>query len=389
MLTVNYITRPWFFDISVEFIREFKKLVNLNVIIIISPENAGYLGISKTDAQTYLDKTLKLEDVLKGDMRDRLNPYFEGANVLCKFEQHKESSYKNALGWLKLLNKYPLLKADLNIVETLSLADWYLLFKLKRKNIYYIIHDPQPHTGESRGRVEVINKLYFPYIHKFITYSEFSAGLFRQYYPAYADKVISFKMPVFTSQKVEATTKPKSGNKKIVFFGRISPYKGVELFYDAAAQISKTNLDVNFVVAGKAQDDYRPAFLGNNPYPNIQIRNHFIDLEELSEIMSDADLCVLPYFDATQSGVIMTCYAFNLPVLVSDCPGLLEYCFDTDAFSFKNKDMDSLVRKMENLIADDTLLHKNRQQIAGYAAQNVSLINSNLLLSDLSGAEIT
>ncbi|MBW4890069.1 glycosyltransferase family 4 protein [Mucilaginibacter sp. HMF5004] len=383
MLTVNYITRPWFFDISIEFIREFKNLVNLNVIIIISPESAGYLGISDEDAAAHLDKTLKLGDVLKGELYHRLNPYFEGANVLCKFEQHKESSYKNALGWHKLLRNNPgLLKADLNIIETLSLADWYLLLKLRNKKIYYIIHDPQPHTGEGRGRTELINKLYFPYLQKFITYSEFSAGLFKQHYPDYANKVLTFKMPIFTSQKLDIKIPTKKvRTKKIVFFGRLSPYKGVELFYDAAAHISKTNPDINFVIAGKAHEGYAPPFLNNNPQPNIEIRNHFIGLEELAEIMTDADLCVLPYFDATQSGVIMTCYAFNLPVLVSDCPGLLEYCFDKENFSFTNKDLQSLTDKMENLITNEALVMKNKQQIVDYSSQNISLVNSKLILA--------
>ena len=145
-------------------------------------------------------------------------------------------------------------------------------------------------------------------------------------------------MPVFTSQKLPVkTTAKKSGIKKIVFFGRISPYKGVELFYDAAVALSAKNADVEFVIAGKAHEGYDPGFLKNNQVPAVTIRNHFIDLPELAEIMSDADLCVLPYFDATQSGVIMTCYAFGLPVLVSDSPGLLEYCFDRENFSFENK----------------------------------------------------
>lgn len=382
MLNVNYITRPWFFDISVEFIREFKKQVNLTVIIIVSPESAGYLGINDADAKTYLDKILPLAEVLKGEQYQRLNPYFEGANVVCKFEQHKESHYKNALGWIKLLNQYPkLLKADFNIIETLSLADWYFLIRLRNKKIFYIIHDPQPHTGEGRGRVEMINKLYFPNIQKFITYSNFSTELFKAHYPAYADKVITFKMPVFTSQKLPVkTTAKKSGIKKIVFFGRISPYKGVELFYDAAVALSAKNADVEFVIAGKAHEGYDPGFLKNNQVPAVTIRNHFIDLPELAEIMSDADLCVLPYFDATQSGVIMTCYAFGLPVLVSDSPGLLEYCFDRENFSFENKNLQHLIEKMQHLIDNDALLNANREQIKEYAAQNVSLLNSSLLM---------
>ena len=76
----------------------------------------------------------------------------------------------------------------------------------------------------------------------------------------------------------------------------------------------------------------------------------------------------------------MTCYAFGLPVLVSDSPGLLEYCFDRENFSFENKNLQHLIEKMQHLIDNDALLNANREQIKEYAAQNVSLLNSSLLM---------
>lgn len=384
MLTVNYITRPWFLDISLELIRELKTQVNLNVIIIISPDNAGYLGISSTDAERFKNKTLQLNKVLSSTSLERFNPYFNGANVICKFEEHKESSYKNTLSWIRILYKNTyLLNADLNIIESLSLADWYFLFKIRNKRIFYILHDPVPHTGEKRSRAEVISMIYFPYIQKFITYSNYSTQLFEQHYSKHADKTLTLRMPVFSSQKLNGLGKKKSVVKKIVFFGRISPYKGVELFYAAAAILSQRNDNLQFIIAGKAIENYEPDFLNDNQFDNIKILNKFIDLEELADLLSDASFCVLPYFDATQSGVIMTCYAYNVPVLVSDCQGLLEYCFDKENFSFKNKDVDALIERMQNLINHDLLLSNNRRQIELYSSQNVSLLNCNAILNQL------
>ncbi|OAQ42052.1 hypothetical protein A5893_02755 [Pedobacter psychrophilus] len=383
MLQVNYITRPWFFDISVEFIRELKQRVNLNVILIIAPATASYLGLSDQEAKRYLNKTLKLEDVLKGENYQRLYPYFEGANVLCKFEEHNESSIKNAFGWSKLLfSNKNIYKADYTIIESLSFADWYFLFRIRNKKLFYIIHDPVAHTGEERGRIDTLNKLYFPYIDKFITYSHFSAKIFSQNFPLYKEKLEIFKMPIYTSLNIgKQKAYEVKKRKKVVFFGRISPYKGAELFYDAAIQLAIDYVDTDFIIAGKAIEGYNPDFLNYNPYQNIIIKNRFIDLEELHEIMSDADLCVLPYLDATQSGVIMTAYAFGLPVLVSDCEGLLEYCFDKENFSFSNGDIDDLRNKMEILISSPDLLALNKQQILAYSKQNVSAKNVDLTIS--------
>ncbi|HTN19809.1 MAG TPA: glycosyltransferase family 4 protein [Pelobium sp.] len=383
MLTVNYITRPWFFDISIEFIKELKLKTNLNVILIIAPATLGYLEISKEDGERYINKTLNLKEVLKGDAKQRFAKYFDGTNVFCKFEQHNETNYHNALAWIKLLNKNKsLLKADYTIIESLSLADWYFLFRFRNKKLAYIIHDPVAHTGEERGRVDKLNSIYFPYINRFITYSAFAGKLFKQNYPKYKNRVSVFQMPVYHSLNIREKN-PLETKSKVVFFGRISPYKGVELFYKVASSLAVKYPETEFIIAGKTIEDYHPDFLTDNPHSNIIIKNKFIELEELYELMHDASFCVLPYLDATQSGVIMTAYAFNLPVLVSDCEGLLEYCFDTDDFSFKNGDVEDLELKMEELLCAPELLEANRKQITAYDVENIPMKNVEVFLQQV------
>jgi len=385
MLKVNYITRPWFLDIALELIAELKERVQLNVVLIIAPENASYLGISKEEANQYLDKIVPLEEIINGEAYERLYPYFNGAVVCCKFEQHKETSYKNTLGWFKYLRSNPeFLKADLQILETLSLADWYLLLRIRNKKIFYILHDPVPHTGEGRDREENIKKIYFPYINKFITYSEYSASLFLNYYQDYRKKLIKFKMPVYTNQKVTTFLDYKKNDKKsVLFFGRISAYKGVELFYAAADILAPKYPYVDFIIAGKSIEGYHPCFITDNKHQNIIIKNQFITLAQLNSLMFNADLCVVPYIDATQSGVIMTSYAFNLPVLVSNCEGLLEYCLDNENFSFENQNLKDLTNKLEYLITHPELISSYQQKIDAYNLQKASVINSNLILDNI------
>src|SRR6476469_8944411 len=179
MQTVNYITRPWFFDISIELIKELKQQVNLNVILIISPASASYLGISPVNFDRFKNSIANINDVLSPDLLEKYKPYLIGAQVLCKFEEHKKSSYQNTLVWIKLLKEYPhILRSDLHLIETLSLSDWYFLFKIVSKKKFYIVHDPVPHTGEGRTRTSLIAKIYFPCINKFLTYSYYSLNLF-------------------------------------------------------------------------------------------------------------------------------------------------------------------------------------------------------------------
>ena len=188
-----------------------------------------------------------------------------------------------------------ILKADLNILESFSItADWYLLFKIRNKTLYSIMHDPVPHTGEGHRWVDLVGATYHKYVNKFLLYSSFSTNLFNDNFPQFAGKAITLKTPIYSNLKIPVKTKISNFKKKVLFFGRISPYKGVELFYAAAEQLSKEFKDVQFIIAGKALMGYSPEFLSDNSNPNIMILNQFIDLNTLGELMTDSSFCVLP-----------------------------------------------------------------------------------------------
>jgi glycosyltransferase involved in cell wall biosynthesis len=381
MLTVNYITRPFFMDIALELIQELKNKCTLNVIMIISPWNIDYLDINDEDANWQRGQPLnKVADKLPNKLYVKYGSYLNGCNLIIKCEEPKETSLKNAIGWKILFSAHASVReANLNIIESLSFADWYLLFKIRNKKNYYIVHDPLPHTGEGRKRTELIKDVLFKNTEKFLLYSSYSTRLFKQNFPAYSNKTITLKTPVYSILKRDPKEK-STDKKKVLFFGRISPYKGVELFYAAAEQLSKEFNDITFIIAGKCQNNYSPAFLDNNPYQNIHIINKFIDQDTLAGLMTNAAFCVLPYLDATQSGVIMTCYAYDLPVLVSDCEGLLEYNFDKNNFSFVNGDINDLKTKMRNLLKNDNILSTYKKSINSYTHLNVSEQNVNTIL---------
>jgi glycosyltransferase involved in cell wall biosynthesis len=244
------------------------------------------------------------------------------------------------------------------------------------------MHDPLPHTGEKGRSLRLIRNIFFNYVDKFLLYSSSSTNLFNSNFPKYVGKTITLQTPIYRNLKIPVQVKEKLYKKKVLFFGRISPYKGVELFYSAAEYLSKEFNDVLFIIAGKALKGYFPEFLDNNSNPNIQIINEFIDLDTLSQLMTESSYCVLPYLDATQSGVVMTAYAYDLPVLVSDCPGLLEYCLDSSNFSFKSGELNDLISKMHELLVNDSLVQEYKRSIALYSSMNVSEKNVDKILEN-------
>ena len=111
-----------------------------------------------------------------------------------------------------------------------------------------------------------------------------------------------------------------------MFFGYISPYKGLEYLCEAMEEVHRQHPDVKLVIAGggKIYFDWKP-FKGKD---YIILRNHFVDLPELAGLLHDCEFSVCPYKDATQSGVVQTAFSMGVPMIVTNIGALPEVVKD-------------------------------------------------------------
>jgi glycosyltransferase involved in cell wall biosynthesis len=111
--------------------------------------------------------------------------------------------------------------------------------------------------------------------------------------------------------------------KTLLFFGLIRDYKGLDLLLKAH---SKLDDSFQLLIAGEVYGDrngYDKLIL-QSKNKHISFVDQFIPTEEVNIYFSAADLCILPYKTATQSGIKAMCDVFHLPVLVSRAGGLHE-----------------------------------------------------------------
>jgi glycosyltransferase involved in cell wall biosynthesis len=83
-----------------------------------------------------------------------------------------------------------------------------------------------------------------------------------------------------------------------------------------------------YVIAGRPTFGYDPGFDVIGCPDLVKVIKRHLSNEELVEIISDSKLVVCPYIEASQSGIVMTAYALDTPVLVTDIGGLPEYVDD-------------------------------------------------------------
>lgn len=113
----------------------------------------------------------------------------------------------------------------------------------------------------------------------------------------------------------------------ILFFGYVRKYKGLNVLIDAMPQILKNYENTKLLIVGEfydSPDRYMEQIKNLNLDKHVKIIQQFVPNEEVGKYYSAADVIVLPYLSATQSGVLNIAYGFLKPVIVTDVGGLAE-----------------------------------------------------------------
>jgi glycosyltransferase involved in cell wall biosynthesis len=116
----------------------------------------------------------------------------------------------------------------------------------------------------------------------------------------------------------------------VLCFGLIRPYKGIEVLLEAWRGAGGKGIDIDGAelwIAGMPRGDLA-TLLGGDPRLlaaiGVRLDARFIPDSELPAYFRRADLVVLPYLQADQSGVLFTALAFGKPLLLSDVGGFPE-----------------------------------------------------------------
>lgn len=114
-------------------------------------------------------------------------------------------------------------------------------------------------------------------------------------------------------------------NKKVLlYFGFIRHYKGLDILLEAFSELGD---EYFLIVAGECYgsfDKYQKIIDNNNLGNRILLQLEYLKDSEISPYFSAADVCVLPYRSATQSGIVGIAYHFGLPIIATDVGGLRE-----------------------------------------------------------------
>lgn len=113
----------------------------------------------------------------------------------------------------------------------------------------------------------------------------------------------------------------------VLFFGRIWDYKGLEYLIRAEPLITARVPDARILIAGQGEDFSRYARMMVHP-DRFVVHNEFISEARTADYFRRASVVVLPYIEASQSGVIPMAYSAAKPVVATTVGGLPEIVED-------------------------------------------------------------
>ncbi|MCA1703986.1 MAG: glycosyltransferase family 4 protein [Actinobacteria bacterium] len=162
-------------------------------------------------------------------------------------------------------------------------------------------------------------------------------------------------VPLIERGDAEAGQDVEEENETILFFGRIWAYKGLEYLIRAQPLISARVPSVKIVIAGEGEDMEKYRRMMTDP-SRFEIHNEYVSVEKRAELFRRASVVVLPYVDATQSGVIPVAYTYEKPVVATDVGALSSQVdHERTGFLVRPRDPAALAERVVELLQDARL----------------------------------
>ena len=180
-----------------------------------------------------------------------------------------------------------------------------------------MLHDPQTHTGDTLS--------IFPAPIRLIArVSECTSFCLIVHSPMLFDQIrpLLRRLPVGVvphGAGMAHVPAPIPEQRQLLVFGRLFEYKGVDTALEAFRRLPDTLTDARLVVAGNG-----PLATRARGQQGVDVREGYVTEREVEVLLDGTRLVLLPYKDATQSGVGLQAVSRGIPCVVSRVGGLPE-----------------------------------------------------------------
>jgi D-inositol-3-phosphate glycosyltransferase len=266
-----------------------------------------------------------------------------------------------------------------------------LYYKLLRKRIVFTVHNVN--AGKRDSNDSWLNRLslkvqYNLSDHLFVHTDGMKDELISEFHICESKvSVIPFGInntvpnTGLSSAEAKRRLNVSSGDKTLLFFGNIAPYKGLEYLIAAFCALLKQDRSYRLLIVGRPKgsqsywNEIQRSLANSNVGDRVIEQIEYVPDEATEVYFKAADALILPYAHVFQSGVLFLGYNFGLPVIAADVASLKNEIVERrTGLVFTAQDPSDLANKIEEYFKSElfTDLENTRFQIKQYANDRYS-----------------
>lgn len=147
---------------------------------------------------------------------------------------------------------------------------------------------------------------------------------------------------------------PLPSRPSLLFFGRLSQYKGLDVLAEAMTEVWRALPRATLMVAGEGEPPRHPAFRD----PRVTLRTEHIPEAAVAELFAGVTAVVLPYRQASQSGVGSQAKTHGRGMVVTDVGGLPELVADGSGLVVKAASPTHLAEGLIRVLSEPMLAER-------------------------------
>lgn len=321
MLKVAYISPSYFSDSDLPLLNQLRELCDIHYFVLLPYDGKGNaIHIQHTPTSSGIYPTTDFDEIRIFDGYIDLNK----THIVYHESVHSWAT-SNFSVTLQLYRELKKQHFDIiHITEPYRYFE-FLLYKFRKRTIL-TVHDPFIHSSQKKWYAKRFYRfLSFKLIKKFILFNRSQKYDFMRTWKLNNDQVYVSRIGVLNYLRLYKKSEKKQSDYAL-YIGSIRSHKGVEYLLEAFEKVHAENNNAKLVIAGAGQFYFDVSPYLNKPY--ITFIHKYLTTEEQVELISNARFIVCPYKDATQSGVVMSAFAFNKPCIATRVGGLPEMVID-------------------------------------------------------------
>ncbi len=212
-------------------------------------------------------------------------------------------------------------KASSEMALYLRLRRHYRLLVMTVHNV--LPHEPLPGDLELYGR-------FYRACDLLIVHNDASRAELMEKFSIPAEKVEVIPRGLYTTYSTDPGVRSTDGRICFLNFGRIRPYKGVDILLKAISLMEeKDRARCRFIIRGEQYPkldptDYAALIEQYGIGGCVEFSNTRVPEEEIPSLIGGADFLLFPYRKIYGSGVLLMAYTYGIPVVASNVPTFVE-----------------------------------------------------------------